>query len=45
MEGEGDTSNFDSYADEIEDVTVPLNDEDSKLFQVFYEMMKVGLGE
>jgi|EP00942_MAST-04A_sp_MAST-4A-sp1_P015181 serine/threonine protein kinase len=45
VEGEGDTSNFDSYADDIEDVTAQLTDEDAKLFKVFYEMRKIGLGE
>ena len=44
VEGEGDTSNFDAYADE-EDVRVPLEEDDAKLFRVFYEMQKASVGE
>ena len=39
VEGEGDTSNFDAYPDDG-DVRVPLEEDDAKLFRVFYEMQK-----
>ena len=45
VEGEGDTSNFDAYPDDGEDVRVPLEEDDAKLFRVFYEMQKESVGE
>ena len=38
-----DTSNFDAYADPVENVSVGLTEADAGLFKTFYEMRKLGL--
>ena len=43
VETESDTSNFDAYADPVENVSVALTEADAGLFKTFYEMRKLGL--